>query len=58
MALPAEEDRRRPRPLEVAVALQDLDRVSVWGVARVGTRLFASDMLSGLFVIDLRRLVR
>ena len=37
---------------ELAVALQDQGRVSVWGVARVGTRVFASDMLSGLFVID------
>jgi hypothetical protein len=37
---------------EVAVALQDRGRVSIWGVARVGTRVYASDMLSGLFVID------
>ena len=41
---------------EVAVAVQDQGRVSIWGVARSGTRLFASDMLSGLFVIDARRL--
>jgi hypothetical protein len=37
---------------ELAVALQDRGRVSVWGVASVGDRIFASDMLSGLFVID------
>jgi hypothetical protein len=43
---------------EVAVALQDRGRVSVWGVARVGTRLFASDMLSGLYVIDAAPLAR
>jgi hypothetical protein len=43
---------------EVAVAVQDQGRVSVWGVARSGARLFASDMLSGLFVIDARRLAK
>jgi hypothetical protein len=43
---------------EVAVALQDQGRVSVWGVARVGSRVFASDMLSGLFVIDASPLSR
>ena len=43
---------------EVAVALQDQDRVSIWGVARVGSRIFASDMLSGLFVLDARSLAR
>jgi hypothetical protein len=42
---------------EVGVALQDQGKVSIWGVARVGERLFASDMLSGLFEIDLRPLV-
>jgi hypothetical protein len=37
---------------EAAVTLQDRGRVSIWGVAKVGGRLYASDMLSGLFTID------
>jgi hypothetical protein len=37
---------------ELAVALQDRGQVSIWGVARVGSRVFASDMLSGLYVLD------
>ena len=37
---------------EIGIALQDQGPVSIWGVAKVGNRLFASDMLSGLFTID------
>jgi hypothetical protein len=37
---------------EAGVALQDRGRVSIWGVAKVAERLYASDMLSGLFTID------
>jgi hypothetical protein len=36
---------------EIGVALADRS-VFVWGVALVGTKLFASDMRSGLFVLD------
>jgi hypothetical protein len=36
---------------EVGVGLGDL-AVYVWGVALAGARLFASDMLSGLYVLD------
>lgn len=42
---------------EAGNALTDLE-VSVWGVARVGTDLYASDMLSGVFKIDASPLVR
>jgi hypothetical protein len=37
---------------EIGIALQDRGPVSIWGVAKVGNRLYASDMLSGLFAID------
>lgn len=43
---------------EVAVALQDRGAVSIWGVALVGDRLYASDMLSGLFALDVSGLSR
>jgi hypothetical protein len=43
---------------EVAVALQDQGAVSIWGVAKVGNRLYASDMLSGLFAIDVSPVLR
>lgn len=32
--------------------------VSIWGVARVGTTLYASDMLSGVFSLDIAPLAR
>jgi hypothetical protein len=42
---------------EAANALSRLN-VSVWGVARVGTALYASDMLSGVFKLDAAPLAR
>lgn len=42
---------------EAAHALADR-QVSVWGVARVGTTIFASDMLSGVFRLDASALAR
>jgi hypothetical protein len=42
---------------EAARALDDR-QVSVWGVARVGTTIYASDMLSGVFRIDASTLAR
>ncbi len=43
---------------EIGVGLQDRGSVAVWGVARVGTVLFASDMLSGLYALDTSELRR
>jgi hypothetical protein len=43
---------------EVGVALQSQGTVSIWGVAKVGSRLYASDMLSGLFAIDASPVLR
>lgn len=42
---------------EAANALTKLN-VSVWGVARVGTTVYASDMLSGVFKLDASPLAR
>jgi hypothetical protein len=43
---------------EAAIALQDRGAVSIWGVAKVGTRVYASDMLSGLFAVDVSPVLR
>lgn len=43
---------------EAARGLDTGDPVFVWGVDRVGTALYASDMLSGLFKLDVSALVR
>jgi hypothetical protein len=43
---------------EVATGLTDVPQVSVWGVARVGSELYASDMSSGLFKLDISPLQR
>lgn len=37
---------------EIAVGLRDQGPVSVWGVAKVGDVLYASDMLNGLWALD------
>lgn len=42
---------------EAGHALDDR-QVSVWGVARVGTTIYASDMLSGVFELDVSALAR
>ncbi|HKA57316.1 MAG TPA: hypothetical protein VKD28_01770 [Gemmatimonadales bacterium] len=43
---------------EAARGLDTGDPVFVWGVERVGTALYASDMLSGLFKLDVSALTR
>ena len=43
---------------EAGTALTEGDRVSVWGVARVGNALFATDMASGLYRLDITPLIR
>lgn len=43
---------------EAARGLNTGDPVHVWGVERVGSALYASDMLSGLFKLDVAALVR
>jgi hypothetical protein len=43
---------------EVATGLTDVPQVSVWGVALVGRALYASDMSSGLFKLDVTPLAR
>lgn len=43
---------------EAAVALGGSGDVSIWGVARVGDLLYASDMLSGIFKLDVSALAR
>jgi hypothetical protein len=36
----------------VGVGLQNVGAISVWGVAKVGDVIYASDMLSGLYALD------
>jgi hypothetical protein len=43
---------------EAARGLDTGDPVYVWGVDHVGTALYASDMLSGLFKLDVTALIR
>lgn len=43
---------------EAAVALDDIGDVAIWGVAKVGDFLYASDMLSGIFKLDVSALSR
>lgn len=43
---------------QAATALTDAGTVSIWGVARVGSFLYASDMLSGIFKLDVSALRR
>lgn len=43
---------------EIATALTDIGAVSIWGVAFQGTHLYASDMLSGIFKMDVSGLIR
>jgi hypothetical protein len=43
---------------EVGVAVNTLAPKYVWGVARVGTNVYASDMWNGLFKIDISALQR
>ena len=43
---------------EAARGLRDVGAVYVWGVQRDGNSLYASDMLSGLFKLDLSALAR
>lgn len=43
---------------EAARGLTDVGPVFVWGVQRVGPSLYASDMLSGLFKLDVSALAR
>jgi hypothetical protein len=38
---------------EIGTALADRSPLAVWGVAKVGPWLYASDMLTGLYKIDL-----
>lgn len=37
---------------EIGIGLQDQGAVSVWGVAKIGDVVYASDMLSGLWALD------
>jgi hypothetical protein len=37
---------------QVGVGLQNVGAISVWGVAKVGDVIYASDMLSGLYALD------
>ena len=41
---------------QVGVGLQNMGAVSVWGVAKVGDVIYASDMLSGLYALDASQL--
>lgn len=41
---------------QVGVGLQDQGPVAVWGVAKVGVVVYASDMLSGLYALDVSEL--
>lgn len=43
---------------EVATALDDAGDVAIWGVAKVGDVLYASDMLSGIYKLDVSALAR
>lgn len=43
---------------EAGVGLADLSPVAVWGVQHRGTRVWASDMMSGLYVLDVSALRR
>ncbi|MEX0893732.1 MAG: hypothetical protein WEB88_16315 [Gemmatimonadota bacterium] len=43
---------------EAGVGLSDVSPVAVWGVQHRGTRVWASDMVSGLYVLDVSTLQR
>lgn len=43
---------------EAAAALTDIGPVSIWGVAKAGPFVYASDMLSGIFKLDVSALER
>ncbi|MGH7553203.1 MAG: hypothetical protein ACREMQ_09295, partial [Longimicrobiales bacterium] len=43
---------------EAATALTDVGSVSIWGVAKAGNFVYASDMLSGIYKLDVSELRR
>ncbi len=43
---------------EAGAALHDVGAVSIWGVANDGDFVYASDMLSGIYKLDISELRR